>query len=336
MYGKLATEEKSFVRFDWAMKRLLCSKADYVVPEGFLTVLLGENVKIVGIGEREDHGTKADEMDILAENDAKEPFIIEIQHCHLADYFHQTYFGVSKPVTGRIKIGQDYTYVRKVYHIDIVYFKLDRGEDYVYHGGVPYRGIHHGDELQLTPGQRAFFTRQTSPGLSAEYYILKVKDFDGYAKDRLDEWIYYLKNDAIPESFTAPGLREARERLPVDNLSRSEWAAYEAQLMQYSHEYSILQTAMDEGLTQGRAEGHAKGLTESLAKGLAEGYAKGLAEDEEEQKKLQEAMEIKAKALAQKDSIIANAVKNLTAQGMSPQQIAQILQSDVEEVRKNI
>ena len=32
----------NFIRFDWAMKRLLRNKANYVVLEGFLTTLFGE------------------------------------------------------------------------------------------------------------------------------------------------------------------------------------------------------------------------------------------------------------------------------------------------------
>ena len=38
-----------YVRFDWAIKRLLCQKANFVVLEGFLTVFLGEKVEIVDI-----------------------------------------------------------------------------------------------------------------------------------------------------------------------------------------------------------------------------------------------------------------------------------------------
>jgi predicted transposase/invertase (TIGR01784 family) len=217
---------------------------------------------------------------------------------------------VSKAIADHIKTGEDYTHVRKVYHINIVYFELGQGADYVYHGSTSFRGIHLGDELRLTPEQQAFFGKKTVPKLYPEYYILMVKDFDGYAKDSLDEWIYYLKNDAIPESFTAPGLREARERLLVDSLSPSERAAYEAHLMHLSHVYSIMQTAKAEG----RAEG------------------------EDERKKLQEALEIKEKNLVEKDEahakFIANAVKTLAGQGMSLQQIAQILQLDVEEAGK--
>jgi predicted transposase/invertase (TIGR01784 family) len=317
MDRKSKTEEtpagRDLIRFDWAMKRLLRNKADYVVLEGFLTVLLGENVKITGIGESEGNRNRADEksnrVDILVENDAKEILIIEIQNCREMDYLSRMLFGVSKAITDHMKIGKSYAHVRKVYHINIVYFELGLGKDYVYHGSTSFRGIHRGDELQLTPDQQVFFGKKTIPDLYPEYYILKVEDFNGHAKDSLDEWIYYLKNDVILDSFTAPGLREARELLRINNLSPSERAAYDAHLMRLSHEYSIMQTARTEG--------------------KAEGLAEGLAEGEEERKKLQE-------ALAQKDNMIANAIKNLVGQGMSPGQVAQILQLDVEEVRKYI
>jgi len=34
-------QERTLVSFDWAIKNLLRSKADYVILEGFLTTLLG-------------------------------------------------------------------------------------------------------------------------------------------------------------------------------------------------------------------------------------------------------------------------------------------------------
>lgn len=36
-----------YIRFDWAIKRLLRQKANFGVLEGFLTVLLGEKVTII-------------------------------------------------------------------------------------------------------------------------------------------------------------------------------------------------------------------------------------------------------------------------------------------------
>ena len=42
-----------YIRFDWAIKRLLRQKANFDVLEGFLTVFIGEKVKIVDILESE-------------------------------------------------------------------------------------------------------------------------------------------------------------------------------------------------------------------------------------------------------------------------------------------
>lgn len=50
--------KSSLVRFDWAIKRLLRQKSNFVVLEGLLSTLLGENVIIVRILESE--GNKED------------------------------------------------------------------------------------------------------------------------------------------------------------------------------------------------------------------------------------------------------------------------------------
>ena len=43
----------NLIRFDWAMKRLLRNKANFVVLEGFLSVLLENKIKIHKILESE-------------------------------------------------------------------------------------------------------------------------------------------------------------------------------------------------------------------------------------------------------------------------------------------
>ena len=42
-----------YIRFDWAIKRLLRQKANFGVLEGFLTVFLGEKITIIEILESE-------------------------------------------------------------------------------------------------------------------------------------------------------------------------------------------------------------------------------------------------------------------------------------------
>lgn len=64
--------KSSLVRFDWAIKRLLRQKSNFVVLEGLLSTLLGENVIIIRIleseGNKEDSEDKFNRIDVLAEN----------------------------------------------------------------------------------------------------------------------------------------------------------------------------------------------------------------------------------------------------------------------------
>jgi predicted transposase/invertase (TIGR01784 family) len=216
----------NLIHFDWAMKRLLRNKANYAVLEGFLSVLLGEDVKIINITDPEGNQARAKEkfnrVDILVENDKKELLIIEMQNCQEVDYFFRMLFGVSKAITDHLQKGERYEKVRKVYHINIVYFELGQGKDYVYHGTTEFRGIHCNDLLNLTDDQKNLFLKEKVSELYPEYYILRVEDFNNVAKDSLDEWIYFLKNNAIPAKFTAKGLSEAREVLRYDDLSEKE------------------------------------------------------------------------------------------------------------------
>ena len=47
------TEPRKLVRFDWFIKKMLRSKADFEILEGFLSELLKENVEILEIVESE-------------------------------------------------------------------------------------------------------------------------------------------------------------------------------------------------------------------------------------------------------------------------------------------
>jgi flagellar biosynthesis/type III secretory pathway protein FliH len=107
-----------------------------------------------------------------------------------------------------------------------------------------------------------------------------VEDFNDVARDSLDEWLYYLKNDTIPVSFKAPGLKEARKQLQYDKLSEQDKIDYDHHLKQKLYERSTINTAIRKGEYKGRAEGEAKGLAKGLAKGRTEGRAEGLAEGE--------------------------------------------------------
>ena len=262
-----SNKNNQVIRFDWAMKRLLRNKANFSVLEGLLTTLLGEKIVIQKLLESESNQEtefdKYNRVDMLAEDSKGELILIEVQNNSEYAYFQRMLFGTSKLVTEYIERGDNYDKVRKVYSVNIVYFELGHGKDYVYHGKTEFRGIHTNDLLELTPFQRQTFKADTVSQLYPEYYILKVNGFNQVAKSPLEEWIYYLNTGDIPSNATAPGLDEARKKLKLAMMTHDELKAY------YRHldNIVILRNNIITEREEGRFEGHEKGLAEGLAEG---------------------------------------------------------------------
>lgn len=253
-----------YIRFDWAIKRLLRNKANYDVLEGFLSVLLKQDVKIVKFleseGNQESKDDKYNRVDILCEDERKELIIVEVQNERAYSYFHRMLYGTSKAVTEYIELGQDYEMVRKVYSVNIVYFELGQGSDYVYHGKTEFKGIHDGDILLLSKKQREMFDRELAGDVFPEYYVLKVNNFDSVAKTPLDEWIVFLKTGTIDERYTAKGLPEAREKLRIDRLPDNERRAYIREMERRMVENDAIKSSYIDGKDEGIAEGTANAL----------------------------------------------------------------------------
>lgn len=277
------------IRFDWAMKRMLRNKASYVVLEGLLTTLFGEQIKIQKLleseGNQEDELDKYNRVDILAEDSKGELVLIEVQNNNEYAYFQRMLFGVSKLVTEYINRGESYDHVRKVYSVNIVYFPLGHGNDYVYHGKTEFRGIHTHDLLELSPFQKQRFKVDAVSQLYPEYYILKVNDFNRVAKTPLEEWIYYLNTGEILDTASAPGLNEAREQLKLDTMTKTELASYYRHLDNVVILHDNIFSSRDEGKLEGMLEGKMEGLKEGKLEGLKEGMVKGMKEGEYKAKK---------------------------------------------------
>jgi len=316
---------KSLLRFDWAIKRILRHKADYKVLEGFLSVLLKEDVRIKNISDSESNPESATDkfnrVDVFVENSRGELLIIEVQTSYTVDYYLRMLYGVSKAITEHISLGEKYDRVRKVYHINIVYFergKLGAGKDYVYHGVTEFRGVYQNDILQLTKKQKKFFSRESIKDLYPEYFILCVEDFNDVATSSLDEWIYYLKNNAIPDNFTAPGLNHARKRLIYDKLSAEEKEDYRRFLDQMNYEAGAIEYSIAEGHEKGRAEGLVEGEAIGLEKGRAEGEAERI-QLENELKTAQDNVVINSR----RAGLTVETISAIT--GLTPEQVIEIL-----------
>ena len=228
-----------YIRFDWAVKRLLRQKANFGVLEGFLTVLLQEEVKIIELLESESNQQTIDDkfnrVDIKALNSKGEIIIVEIQNTRELYYLERILYGVAKAITEHISLGERYYEVKKIYSVSILYFDIGRGEDYLYHGQNVFVGVHTGDRLEVTAKQKDALVRRLPAEIFPEYYLIRVNEFNKVAVTPLEEWIEYLKSGTIRPDTQAPGLGEARRKLIFYNMSREEQHAYEEHPVSYTH-----------------------------------------------------------------------------------------------------
>ena len=284
--------DKTLVRFDWAMKRLLRNKANFAVLEGFLSELFREDIKIHKILESEANKNfpenKINRVDLLAENSKGELIIIEVQNQNELDYFHRMAFGTSKAVTEYLDEGQAYEEMKKIYSVNIVYFDLGQGEDYIYKGGTDFWGLHKNDKLKLSERQQYRYKTTEPHHVFPEYYLLKVNQFDDLAKDTLDEWMYYFKHNEIKKEFQAKGLKQARKMLTYDKLSKGEQIDYRHHMEDLRYKASIISTLKSEE----EFDIHKKGVLEGKAEGIIEGKAQGATERTTEMVKNMHAQQI--------------------------------------------
>lgn len=237
---------KNLIRFDWAIKRLLRQKANFGILEGFLSELLRTDIKIIEIldseSNKETENDKFNRVDLLVKNSDDELIIIEVQNDREYDYFQRMLYGVSKAIVEHIEEGSAYAQVKKVIAVNVVYFNLGQGEDYVYYGKTSFKGIHKKDTLGLSKRQRDAFGVDNVQDIFPEYYIIKVNNFDDDAQDTLDEWIYFFKNATIKSNFSAKGIKEASEKLDLMKLPEKEQKAYKRYIERLRDEASKVYT----------------------------------------------------------------------------------------------
>ena len=272
----------TYVRFDWAMKRLLRDKANFGVLEGLITTLLGHPIRILKLLEsesnQEDEDDKQNRVNVLAEDADGALYLIEVQNETEFAYFQRMLFGTSKLVTEYINRGEGYEKIRKIYSINIVYFNLGNGKDYVYHGKTEFRGIHDNELLNLSPFQQQKFGVDEVSELYPEYWILKVNDFNKWSKTPLEQWVYFLNTGEIPDDADAPGLNEARKKLKLEQMTHEELATYYRHLDNVVILRDNITTARGEGFLEGESQGLKVGKAQGRAQGLEDGRREGLEE----------------------------------------------------------
>ena len=305
-----------YVRFDWAMKRMLRDKANFAVLEGLLTVLLEEPIHILEIleseGNQQSEDDKFNRVDIKAKDSKDEIIIVEIQNTRELYYLERILYGVAKAITEHITLGQSYQAVKKIYSISILYFDIGKGSDYLYHGQNHFIGVHTKDELVISTKQENAILHKLPAKIFPEYYLIRVNEFNQVAKTPLEEWISYLKNGVIRPDTTTPGLVEAREKLQYYNMSSEERHAYDEHINAIMIQNDVLNSAKLEGkINSAKLEGKIEGRAEGKIEGRIEGMAEGKAEEKREIAKKLKAIGISIEQIKQATGLSSEDIEQL-------------------------
>jgi predicted transposase/invertase (TIGR01784 family) len=255
----MAIKHRKLISFDWAIKKILRSKANFEVLEGFLSELLFEDIKIMEVLESESNKDfkedKFNRVDIKVKNAKEEIILIEIQYDRELDYLQRMLYASSKMVVEHIKESEAYSKIVKIISINILYFNFGEGDDYIYKGTTLFTGMHNKTVLQLNPKQAELYKTQLVEKIFLEYYLIRINHFNNIAKDSLDEWIYFLKNEEIKDDFKAKGLQKAKEVLDYLKCSESEKLEYEAYKESLHYQASMYESTYVSGKMNGEKEG---------------------------------------------------------------------------------
>ncbi len=253
-------KETKVVRFDWAIKNMLRQKSNFDILEGFLTALLNREIKVLSILESESNQdyekNKFNRVDILVEEKDGSKIIVEVQNDREKHYLERLLYGTSKVITDNIDLGGKYSDVKKVISISILYFICGSNvDDYVYYGKTEFRGIHSNSLLKLKRKEAGVYKAIEIKDIYPEYYLIEVEKFQNIVESDLDEWIYFLKNEAIKDNFKSKNIKKAKKKLNYLMFSDGERRSYEAYMKNISIEKDVIDTKKEDIYEKGIEKG---------------------------------------------------------------------------------
>ncbi|MCX6277838.1 MAG: Rpn family recombination-promoting nuclease/putative transposase, partial [Bacteroidetes bacterium] len=260
------------IRFDWAMKTILCDKANFDVLEGFLGALLeDDNIKILNIIESETNqggeDDKYNRVDLLVQDSENRKIYIEIQNTRETDYLESLLYSSSKIIVEHQKLGDDFRNISKVISISIMYFNLGFGDDYIYYGTNDFFGIN--THSKLIVKKRVELLGSIEPrykfvekNIFPEYYLITVERYKNIIQRKIDEWIYIFKNNEVAEGSKSKNIDKAEKKLAEINMSEQERKVYDKYLINTARDRDAINTAKEEGREEGIVKGIVKGKIE--------------------------------------------------------------------------
>jgi len=251
--------EKPLISFDFAIKYLLKNKGDYDIIEGFISALFASQgyppIKINALLDTESNKEglemKKSIADLVVEDGEGNKYIVEIERAYTPNFMHKACFNSSRLVVDGIYGNQDYTTIKKIFHISLLYFSTKEMQKPVYHGKTIVHEVDTKHPVEVSIANEGLVIFNT-PNVFPEYFFISVPMFDDVINSEIDEWLYVMKHSEIKQGFKSPYMAKVAERLSVIKMSSEERNEYIYYQKQSVHSQDILNAA--------RAEGESKGV----------------------------------------------------------------------------
>jgi predicted transposase/invertase (TIGR01784 family) len=251
-------KDKPLVSFDYAIKYLLKDKGDYGIIEGFISALLRtqgyKDVQIIALldseSNKEDPAHKRSLADLIVEDRDHNKYIVEIERNFKASFIHKACFNTSRLIVDNLSQGADYMKILKIFHISLLYFPV--GDSPIYHGKTTIDAVNYNKEssIQIKTKKNIFDVTDIFP----EYFFISIPLFNDLLKSEIDEWLYVLKHDHVPENFSSPYLAQVLEKLNVLKMTKSEKDEY----FHYMKQVYDARDTSDAAEAKGEARGEEK------------------------------------------------------------------------------
>jgi len=265
--------EKPLISFDFAIKYLLKHKGDYDIIEGFISALFASQgyppIKINALldseSNKEELELKKSIADLVVEDAEGNKYIVEIERAYTPNFMHKACFNSSRLVVDGIYGNQDYTTIKKIFHISLLYFSTKEMQKPIYHGKTIIHEVDTKHPVDVSIANEGLVIFNT-PNVFPEYFFISVPMFDDVINSEIDEWLYVMKHSEIRQGFKSPYMTKVAERLSVIKMSSEERNEYIYYQKQSVHSQDILSAA--------EAKGEAKGRVEGISIGEAKGESK--------------------------------------------------------------
>lgn len=268
--------EKTLVSLDYAIKYLLKNKGDYEIVEGFISAILQDAgypaVKVTnlldGESNKESEELKQSVADVIVEDQQGHKYIVEIDSYYAGYFLHKACFNTSRLIVDTIRASQDYTSIKKIFHINLIYFAYANMKSPIYHGQTIFKEIEHESSRKLHSSNK-YDKEVDIHNLFPEYFIISVPIFNDVIKNEIDEWLYVAKHSEVRDDFKSPYMKKVAERLNLLKMTTKERIAYNKYVNESLKQRDYLLSAEEKGREEGFEKGEENNAITTAKKMLA-------------------------------------------------------------------